>query len=117
MSALADVTPGNTANDQPPASAAPAADQPAGAIPADAQPGAAAIAPRPTIPVALLTARPGNVRQDLELSSDFLASIEANESLSRCGSPPALTAGDPGEQGVEGRRPGAQAVARHHHDE
>jgi hypothetical protein len=63
MSALADVTPGNTADDQPPASAAPAADQPAGAIPADAQPGAAAIAPRPTIPVALLTARPGNVRR------------------------------------------------------
>ena len=78
MSAFADVTSGNTADDQPPASAAPAADQPASATPADAQPGAVAIAPQPTIPVALLTAHPGNVRRDLDLSPDFLASIQAN---------------------------------------
>jgi ParB family chromosome partitioning protein len=70
MSALADVTPGNTADDQPPASAAPATDQPASATPA--------VAPRPAIPVALLTAHPGNVRRDLDLSPDFLASIQAN---------------------------------------
>jgi ParB family chromosome partitioning protein len=68
----------NSADDQPPAEAATVTDQPVGETATNAQPGAAAIAPQPTIPVALLTAHPGNVRRDLDLSPDFLASIQAN---------------------------------------
>jgi ParB family chromosome partitioning protein len=68
----------NSADDQPPAEAATVTDQPIGETATNAQPGAAAIAPQPTIPVALLTAHPGNVRRDLDLSPDFLASIQAN---------------------------------------
>ena len=78
MSALSDVTPGNSADDQPPTEAAPAADQPASTTLANAQPDAAAIGPQPTIPVSLLTSHPGNVRRDLDLNPGFLASIEAN---------------------------------------
>lgn len=33
---------------------------------------------RPMIAVALLTAHPGNVRRDLDLNADFLASIKEN---------------------------------------
>jgi ParB family chromosome partitioning protein len=47
-------------------------------VPTTDQPAAVTIAPQPTIPVSLLTAHPGNVRRDLDLSPDFLASIEAN---------------------------------------
>ena len=36
------------------------------------------IAPQPAIPVSLLTAHPGNVRRDLDLSPEFVASIAAN---------------------------------------
>jgi hypothetical protein len=43
---------------------------------------------RPVIAVALLTAHPGNVRRDLDLNSDFLASIKEDGVLVRYGSPP-----------------------------
>jgi ParB family transcriptional regulator, chromosome partitioning protein len=48
--------------------------QPAGS----SQPRHGDIAARPVIAVSLLIAHPGNVRRDLDLSADFVASVEAN---------------------------------------
>jgi ParB/RepB/Spo0J family partition protein len=46
--------------------------------PSDGQRAAAEVLPRPMVPVSLLTAHPGNVRRDLDLSPEFLASIQEN---------------------------------------
>jgi len=78
MSALPDVTPDRPDEDQPGATAAPAAGQPIREAVTGEQPVTVTIAPQPTIPVSLLTAHPGNVRRDLDLNSDFVASIAAN---------------------------------------
>ena len=77
MSALPDVTPGTPGGDLPTETATPAG-QPAGEALTSGQPAAVTIAPQPVIPVSLLTAHPGNVRRDLDLSPDFVASIAAN---------------------------------------
>jgi hypothetical protein len=42
------------------------------------QPDPGGVAARPVIAVALLTAHPGNVRRDLGLNPEFLASVQAN---------------------------------------
>src|SRR6266851_4271864 len=78
MSTSTDISSGSPSPDQPPVAAispdaAPTADHAAGA---QAEPGS--IAARPVIAVALLTAHPGNVRRDLALSAEFVASVEAN---------------------------------------
>jgi hypothetical protein len=49
MSALTDVTPDNSTDNQPPAEAIPAAGQSASATVTDAQPAMLAIAPQPTV--------------------------------------------------------------------
>ena len=78
MSALPDVTPDNPGDDQRPAEADPAG-QPTSEAATSGQPAATVvIAPQPVIPVSLLTAHPGNVRRDLDLSPGFVASIAAN---------------------------------------
>ena len=69
MSALNDHAPATPPEAKPPAGA----DQPPGGEPASGGP-----ARRPVIPVAQLAAHPGNVRRDLDLSPDFLASVQAN---------------------------------------
>jgi ParB family chromosome partitioning protein len=76
MSDITDVPPGISEDDQPHSDTSPAgaAEQLAGS----GQPDLGGVAPRPVIAVALLTAHPGNVRRDLDLSPEFLASIEAN---------------------------------------
>ena len=77
MSALPDVTPGTPGGDLPTETAT-ASGQPDGGALTSGQPAAVAIAPQPVIPVSLLTAHPGNVRRDLDLTPDFVASIAAN---------------------------------------
>ncbi len=78
MSALTDVTPGNPDSDHPPTKAVSPADQSAPEGLTTDQPTTVVIAPQPTIPVSLLTAHPGNVRRDLDLNPEFVASIQAN---------------------------------------
>jgi ParB family chromosome partitioning protein len=58
------------------------------------------------IAVALLTAHPGNVRRDLDLSADFVASIEANGVLV----PLRITPADGGYRVIDGHRRLAAAV-------
>ena len=70
MSALNDHAPATPPEAKPPAGA----DQP----PGGGEPAAGGPARRPVIPVAQLAAHPGNVRRDLDLSPDFLASVQAN---------------------------------------
>src|ERR1017187_8106622 len=75
MSALTDAIPEHPAGDQPAPAAsislAPASDQePDGALP-----GSGSTASRLMIAVALLTAHPGNVREDLDLGEEFCASV------------------------------------------
>ena len=70
MSALNDHAPATPPEAKPPAGA----DQP----PGGGEPAAVGPARRPVIPVAQLAAHPGNVRRDLDLSPDFLASVQAN---------------------------------------
>ena len=77
MSALTDMTSDDSADDQPSTNTALVTGQPASPTPV-AQPVAEAIPPQPMIPVALLTAHPGNVRRDLDLNPGFLASIQEN---------------------------------------
>ena len=106
MSSLTDAIPGNPDDDAPdPASASPApvTDQPA----SDSQPEPASIGPRPMITVQQLTAHPGNVRRDLDLSADFVASIQANGVLV----PLRITTGtDGGYRVIDGHRRLAAAI-------
>ena len=81
MSALTDVTPGNPDGDHPPTKAVSPADQAAPEGLTTDHPTTVVIAPQPTIPVSLLTAHPGNVRRDLDLNPEFVASIAANGAL------------------------------------
>jgi ParB family transcriptional regulator, chromosome partitioning protein len=68
-------TSGNSGDDQVSENTAPTAAQPA----ETEQPGAdSGPAPRPAAAVALLAAHPGNVRRDLRLTPDFLASVAAS---------------------------------------
>ena len=129
MSSLTDVIPddpGNPADDQPPRAddpdAAPADHQPASGPPASGPPsdnqGASdvplegdTVSARPMITVALLTAHHGNVRRDLDLSAEFVASIKANGVLV----PLRITTGDDGSYLViDGhRRLAAGSPGRH----
>ncbi len=107
MSSPTDLTPSAPADDQPaPASdldAVPPGDQPANG--AQPEPGSATA--RPVIAVALLSAHPGNVRRDLDLSADFLASIQANGVLV----PLRITTGaDGGYRVIDGHRRLAAAI-------
>ena len=105
MSAPTELIPGSSPDHQPhPATGpdvAPAADQPAG----DEQPGPG-IAARPMIAVSLLVAHHGNVRRDLDLSADFVASIETNGVLV----PLRITPADGGYRVIDGHRRLAAAV-------
>jgi len=74
MSDRTDVNPGGTASEPP----SEAADQPGSASPSGDHADGAPTLARPMIAVMLLTAHPGNVRRDLDLSPDFLASIQEN---------------------------------------
>lgn len=76
MSDLPDHIPDTSGHEQPPwdAVSAMAAEPPAESGQLDA----GGVAERPVIPVALLTAHPGNVRRDLDLNPEFLASVRAN---------------------------------------
>jgi ParB family chromosome partitioning protein len=67
MSALTDTTPDT-----------PELEQPLGGAEAAEQPDPGGVAARPVIAVALLTGHPGNVRRDLDLNAEFLASVAAN---------------------------------------
>jgi ParB family chromosome partitioning protein len=68
------VTPETSASGLP----SPAASEPGGTAPAGGQPEAAPLLPRPMVAVASLTAHPGNVRRDLDLSDEFVASVAVN---------------------------------------
>jgi hypothetical protein len=78
MSAPTGITPGSQSHDQPSPATAPGA-APAIDPPGDGtQPGSGSIAARPVIAVTELVTHPGNVRRDLDLSPEFVASIAAN---------------------------------------
>ena len=106
MSAPAELIPSSSPDDQPPTATSPgaaaSADPPAGHI----QPAPRSVAPRPMIAISLLTAHPGNVRRDLDLSADFVASIEANGVLV----PLRITPADGGYRVIDGHRRLAAAV-------
>ena len=71
------------------------------------EPAAGGPARRPVIPVAQLAAHPGNVRRDLDLSPDFLASVQANGVLV----PLRVTPGsDGGYRVIDGHRRLAAAI-------
>jgi len=78
MSALTDTSPGIPEPEQASPAAAPAGLATADQLAGEAQPNPGSIPARPVIAVALLTGHPGNVRRDLDLSPEFVASIEAN---------------------------------------
>ena len=71
MSSVTDAIPDSPANDQPP----PATDPLAVAADTDAQPDLVIDRSRLMIPVNQLAAHPGNVRADLDLSTEFCASV------------------------------------------
>jgi ParB family chromosome partitioning protein len=92
MSTLTDLTPATPADDQP----VPATDhdtvQPGDQPPGGTEPDPGGVTARPVIAVALLSAHHGNIRRDLDLSAEFLASIQANGVLV----PLRITTGDDG---------------------
>ena len=71
MSSLTDAIPDSPANDQPP----PVTDLPTVAADTDAQLDLVIDRSRLMIPVSQLAAHPGNVRADLDLNTEFCASV------------------------------------------
>ena len=80
MSDHTDLTPAGPASQQPAEAPAaePAGTTPVGVTQDGGQPSAVEVAERPVVAVAVLAAHPGNVRRDLDLSAEFLASIREN---------------------------------------
>jgi ParB family transcriptional regulator, chromosome partitioning protein len=105
MSAPAELIPSSSPDDQPPTATSPGAVLSADPPAEHTQP-AASVAARPTIAISLLTAHPGNVRRDLDLSADFVASIAANGVLV----PLRITPADGGYRVIDGHRRLAAAV-------
>jgi ParB family chromosome partitioning protein len=106
MSAPAELISASAPDDKPPTATSSGAvlstDPPA----EHTQPAPSSVAARPMIAVALLTAHPGNVRRDLDLSADFVASIAANGVLV----PLRITPADGGYRVIDGHRRLAAAV-------
>ncbi|HUZ56827.1 MAG TPA: ParB N-terminal domain-containing protein [Streptosporangiaceae bacterium] len=78
MSAFTDTTPDMPEPDQPAGSTGAAETDGAEQAAGSGQPDPGGVAARPVIAVALLTTHPGNVRRDLDLNPEFLASVQAN---------------------------------------
>src|SRR6266568_9535338 len=74
MSEATDVSPDRPGSEPPHE----AADEPRNASPSGGCDDGVPSLMRPAIAVSLLTAHPGNVRRDLDLSPDFLTSIKEN---------------------------------------
>jgi ParB family chromosome partitioning protein len=103
MPSPTELNPASPSEDQPSGPAeAPAGDQ----TPSAVQSAPDGVAARPVIAVAVLTAHPGNVRRDMDLSAEFLASIRENGVLV----PLRITPADGGYRVIDGHRRLAAAI-------